>query len=146
MSISLSAPDKMMRHSAGSFAAKRATEAQLTDLRRLAGEFSQCLKAPPLGRPSDDIEMDFHRTILEATQNKILVRMHHVLAAFFARSARENESWNVKCTTDKSVCEHKAIAAAICERNVEQARALLGVHLSVLISGHTCESDSISPD
>lgn len=113
-------------------AVQRATEDQVARLDALAEEFAQHVAAQPGSRSCGDIELDFHRTILEATHNTLLMRMHHVVAAYFIRAAREVPGWQ-ECD-EGTVWEHRAIAQALGERNVERARALLTGHLSKLVS------------
>jgi len=123
-------------------ALKRATDVQLARLSELAEELVQCHAGRSPARSIDDIELDFHRTILESTHNMMLIRMHHVLAAFFARSAREIEGYRVDEATGRTVWEHCAIAEAFSQGNVERARALLSGHLGHLISNQRKKVES----
>ncbi len=118
-------------------AALRATGEQLTRLDELAREFTQHLVSKSPARSLDDIEFDFHRTILEATHNSMLIRMHHIIAAYFLRSAREVTGWDVQGSDENSAWEHRAIAKALADRNAERARVILAGHLSPLISNKT---------
>jgi DNA-binding FadR family transcriptional regulator len=120
-------------------AAQRATPQQLTRLDDLAREFTQHLisKPPSPARSLDDIEFDFHRTILEATHNSMLIRMHHIIAAYFLRSAREVSGWDVQGSDENSAWEHRAIAKALADRSAERARVILAGHLSHLVSNKT---------
>jgi GntR family transcriptional regulator, transcriptional repressor for pyruvate dehydrogenase complex len=115
-------------------AVNRATPEQLARLAALAGELADCHAGKAPCRTVDDIELEFHGTILEATHNATLMRLHHVLDAFFRRMAEESAGYSAHQTTDETVWEHRAIAEAFGGRNVERARALLGGHLAHLIS------------
>jgi len=115
-------------------AVKHATPEQLARLAALAGELADCHAGKAPCRKVDDIELEFHGTILQATHNATLVRLHHVVAAFFRRMARERAGYCADQTSDRTVWEHCAIAEAFAERNVERARAMLGAHLAHLIS------------
>jgi GntR family transcriptional regulator, transcriptional repressor for pyruvate dehydrogenase complex len=115
-------------------AARRATGEQLARLDELAREFTQHLASKSSARSLDDIEFDFHRTILEATHNSMLIRMHHIIAAYFLRSAREVTGWDVQGSDENSAWEHRAVAKALADRSAERARVILAGHLSHLIS------------
>lgn len=114
--------------------AARATSEQLVRLSELAEEFAACGRPAPSSRVADDVEMDFHKTILESAHNPILADMHHVLAVFFLRSPREVERHFVDEANERTIWQHREIAAALRARHVERARALLGSHLAHLIS------------
>ncbi|MFH1614551.1 MAG: FCD domain-containing protein [Planctomycetota bacterium] len=115
-------------------AGRRATDAQLEKLRQLAEEFAETFAGKSNKKSADEIEFDFHRTILEATGNKMLMRMHNVISAYFVRSAKEINGWDVNKTGEDSAWEHRAIAKALSERNVERARVILSDHLALSLS------------
>jgi GntR family transcriptional regulator, transcriptional repressor for pyruvate dehydrogenase complex len=124
-------------------AVSRATPEQVTRLAALAEDFAERYAGKRLERTIDDIELEFHGTILEAAQNATLGRLHYVLAAFFQRRVRESVGYSADDTTDRTVWEHRAIAEAFGARNVERARALLGGHLADLISKGRNAPDSL---
>ncbi len=115
-------------------AVRRADVGQLSRLAELAEEFAKTLTEKSPARSTDRVELDFHQSILQATGNVMLMRMHRVITTFFARNAEENEAWNAHGSDEQSAWEHRAIAQAFCERNVERARALLAGHLRGLLS------------
>ena len=57
-------------------------------MKELAEEFTGGLTEDYQGRCSDDIELDFHKAILEAANNSVLLGMHHVISLYFAKAAR----------------------------------------------------------
>jgi GntR family transcriptional regulator, transcriptional repressor for pyruvate dehydrogenase complex len=114
-------------------AVQRATAAQVDRLVELADEMAASQAGLPDSRPVDDIELDFHRIIFEATQNPILVRMVDVLATFFFRSATEVDGYDAAKTADRSVWEHQMLAQAFRQRNVDYARVILSTHLADLL-------------
>jgi len=122
-------------------AARRASQQQLAELESLAEQFAQHLSGAADLRPYDDIELDFHRTILEAAHNTLLMRMHRVITAYFHRAVREIPDW--PSYHESSVWEHRAIAQALGERSVERARALLAGHLSRLLAPRSEEDGGI---
>ncbi len=110
----------------------RATDSQLTRLVELAEEFAVANAGKIKGRTLNDIEVEFHRTILEATHSRILMQMHSVLNIFFARAAEENPSYAADTTNEASVVEHREIAQAFYKRDVEQTRIALRSHLDTM--------------
>ncbi len=116
------------------FAARRATETQLSALADLAEEFAATAHSDNPARGQDLIELDFHRTLLEASHNTMLIRMHNVLTVFFSRASNELPEWGTHQVKDKGLWEHLAIAEALARRNADQARAILSGHLEELIN------------
>lgn len=114
--------------------ARRATPTQVHDLFMLADEFCRHSSRSDGDRCIDDIEIDFHRTILEASGNQMIYRMHHILALFFVRSNQENPHVSGTMSNATRGLEHKMIAEALSRRDAIQARILLARHLSPLIS------------
>jgi len=133
-------------------AVQGATDRQVEDLQRLADEYANGADPQNPSPTIDDIEMEFHRTLLEATHSQILMRMCRVIATYFARAAREIPRWDPVHPTEHSAWEHRAIANAMAERNAEHVRALLGAHLRVLLtlgeaeSGKSCDNGSDGND
>jgi len=123
-------------------ACSRATDDQLTRLVELAEEFSEAASGNWNPRPIDDIELDFHRTILEASHNTMLTRMHYVLSAYFQRRAGEDADWPTNTCPEEVPWEHRAIAKAFKDRNVELSRALLSGHLASLLSSREPQTDN----
>ncbi|MFC1675773.1 FadR/GntR family transcriptional regulator [Planctomycetota bacterium] len=117
--------------------AREASQQQLDRLTELAEEFAKPA-TKKTGRTVDDIELDFHQAILEATGNEMLRRMHNIVSAYFVRSAREVKGWDTNTTDENSIWEHRAIAQALSERNIERARAILSGHLAPLL----CEKEN----
>ncbi len=113
-------------------ATRRATDEQLEQLLELAEEFADTNAGRVKKRTIDDIELEFHRTILEATHSRILMQMHSVLNAFFVRAAAEIPSYSAETTTENSVAEHRRIAQAFQARDTEQASSELRNHLAAM--------------
>jgi DNA-binding FadR family transcriptional regulator len=102
----------------------RQSEDQIAKLVRLGREHAAA-DNPAL---ADEIDIEFHKTILTATGNNLLQSMHYVISSFFYRSQVEFPEWNLKQATPPQ--EHARLAAALAERNVDRARQLLSAHLS----------------
>ena len=114
-------------------AALRAGEEDLRLLSELAEEYADSVSSENPARHQDQIELDFHRTLLESSQNTMLIRMHHVLTVFFSRASVELPEWETSPVKEKGVWEHRAIAEALSRGNAERARTLLSGHLEGLI-------------
>lgn len=114
--------------------ARRATEKQLARLVDLGNEFTDRVLSTTRGCPILDVDFDFHRTILEASGNQMLARMHHVISAYFLRAPIELENWDFEATPKARIWEHRAIAQALQVRNAERARVLLSRHLAPLLA------------
>jgi GntR family transcriptional regulator, transcriptional repressor for pyruvate dehydrogenase complex len=111
-------------------AVKRATPAHVERLASLAEEFADCSQGSSPDRTSDDVDCEFHRTILDATQSPMLKQMHSVLTVFFARRGREIPDYPVTTSTELSVWEHRMIVNAFRDHNTQYARILLSEHLA----------------
>lgn len=112
---------------------KRATEDQLLKLQALADEYA----ATSDQARGDQLDLEFHLTILNATQSTMLRRMHRVLTRYFHRGAHQIADWRDAGTwsrhREESAWEHLALARAFGERSAEQARAFMTGHLAVLL-------------
>lgn len=117
-----------------STAVRRATPEQIKRLEELASLYAAGLSFEKPSPPSDEIELAFHRTLLEATHNRTMARMCQVIATYFARAEMEVPDWERVRSDGESAWEHRAIAQAMAERNVEAVRALLGSHLKGLLT------------
>lgn len=109
-------------------AAKYASDDQLKRLLGFAEEMDS-----PCG-PSDAIELDFHRTILESTQNSIIAGMCGVLETFFKGRYRDEENgYENGQQVRQTALMHRMIAEALADRDAEQARILSARHLAPYI-------------
>ncbi len=114
-------------------AVQRATPAQVLRLAELAEELGHCYTGSSGARTVDDVDLEFHRTMLEATHSAMLQQMNPVLAVFFSRRGHEVPNHPVTSATERAVWEHQTIAKAFRDRNARYARAVLSAHLT---SGH----------
>ena len=124
-----------MRHAlelgAVEMAVERASAEQIERLGGYAEEYGRTFaEGAHHQRPQDEIEIDFHRTIIEMTHNNLLVRMSEVLSVFFFRLARgDYPDWDGDSHNETVSWEHRAIAEAIGDRSEARARAILTGHL-----------------
>ena len=113
-------------------AIRRGTRELGERLEELAGEFDRAVVS---GRPRQeqaDVDLRFHRAILEATSNPVLAKLTTVLATFFERTVArplavspplpELVSW-----------QHHAVARAFREGSAERARVHLSEHLMLIL-------------
>lgn len=111
---------------AASFAAERASKTILKKLEESLSEFKKQIKKNNLvGAIQADIE--FHRIISQATENKTLMLLMDTIAKFLL------EGWKatlrVPGRMEKTVVEHGAILEAIKERDSERAAKEMQKHL-----------------
>jgi len=114
-------------------AVRRATDEQVERLHNLAQQIADGMKAGLPVVDIDEIELKFHSTILSATQNHTLIRMHRILAAFYKRAEAEVPGWDANTASEFTNWEHLAIAKAFSQRNAEYARVLLAAHLNMML-------------
>ena len=114
---------------AAHFAASRATQEQLKQLKLFAEKFNQALEE---GNMQNMIEFDtkFHRTIVDASHNKVLVQMIEKLQELVLRF-RYIYFDDFKRAENMPV-EHKDILDAILNGDSEVARAAADVHIDRL--------------
>ena len=105
-------------------AVKCASEEDIKRLKHLGEELRS-----PLEHSQDEIEemeAEFHNTILSATGTRLLRDTHRVIVAFFRRSRQQfPEQYTVG---DAYPWDHAAIAAAFADRNAERASSLMKAH------------------
>ena len=109
-------------------AIERGTEADMAKLLRLAEEHRKAASNP---RRVDQIDIQFHKTILAATGSRLLQSLHFVVTSFFRRAKGEIPWWNAKPGPSG---EHTILAKAFADRDVALARRLLSEHLRQYIA------------
>ena len=100
----------------------------MAKLLRLAEEHRKAASNP---RRVDQIDIQFHKTILAATGSRLLQSLHFVVTSFFRRAKGEIPWWNVKPGPPR---EHTILAKAFADRDVALARRLLSEHLRQYIA------------
>ncbi len=105
-------------------AVKHATEADIAQLKHLAHELSKALAADDFHKV-DEMDLEFHKTILSATGSSLLRNMQHIIVTFFHRGEREFAGWSHK---EEPLATHADIAAAFARRDAQEAHALLEAH------------------
>ncbi len=109
------------------FALKNATEEQAGQLTAIAQRFEEVTSAQGQTPEADELELEFHRLVLEMSGNPLLAGMHRVLSDYFHAARETDPEWRE--VSQESVWEHKAIAEAIARRDAEVARTILRRHL-----------------
>jgi DNA-binding FadR family transcriptional regulator len=105
-------------------AAERLADADIDRLKAMV-EVQAKLTTDPIGFRVSDLE--FHRTIMEATGNPFLVRISHslyVLGMEYRRIASETPG-----VLQQSLADHRAIVAAFAARDAEGARQAMEIHM-----------------
>jgi len=106
----------------------------IRELSELVDEFAASTLPVNSVRDQDLIELVFHRTLLEASHNTMLIRMHQVLSEFFSRAGKEFPEWETRQQTCRGLWEHRSITEALKLKNAERARMILSGHLEELIA------------
>jgi DNA-binding FadR family transcriptional regulator len=114
------------------FAVANATSEQLDLLSALAADFEKVTAENGQTEEADRIEIEFHSLILKMTGNPLISGMHSVLSDYFQEAVRSNPNW--QSVSPDAIWEHKAIAKAIAQRDIELARNLLRHHLDNSLS------------
>jgi GntR family transcriptional regulator, transcriptional repressor for pyruvate dehydrogenase complex len=108
-------------------AVRNATADQIRRLRELAGRFAVWRGKLASAAKANELDLAFHRLLLEMTGDPLLAGMHQVLAEYFHLETKAAAN---RIAVDEVTCwQHTAIVAAVEARDVEQARALLRQHL-----------------
>ncbi len=108
-----------------------ATPDQIAQLEQLAAEFARRRSEAQGEEAENEVELAFHRLLLEMTGNATISGMHRVLSDYFQRAATRTEA--TPTADSHAVWQHRAIAEAIRQRDPDQARAILRQHLRELI-------------
>lgn len=78
-------------------------------------------EASKAGKQSGDMDLQFHRVVLESTKNPLVIKIGQtildLLSTSIDRAIRDNPQ--------KGIDDHKLIRAAIAERDVEKARSVI---------------------
>jgi len=102
-------------------AVRNGTDDQVRRLSELADEMEEAIHNGTSERVVE-IDIAFHSVLLEMTGSTLVAGMQRVLVRFFAssREAASNEA-----TDNRVIWEHQELAAAIRDRDANQARAML---------------------
>lgn len=125
-------------------AVANATEDQIETFVELAEQYELAVNDSSNNLEQDRIELAFHGLILEMTGNKLVSGMHRVLVEFFHLAPKQVPDWGRSST--KAAWQHRAIAEAFRERDVELARSLLRQHLRHISGEDASKTDDIPPE
>lgn len=103
-------------------AVRNATDEQITKLSELANELEESIRS---GANDKTVELDvaFHSVLLQMTGSSLVAGMQRVLVQFF-QSAQQR--WTSgEGTDDRVIWEHQELAAAMRDRDLNQARAMI---------------------
>jgi len=109
-------------------AVPRLDDADVARLEAMVARQAQLAKAGDVGAFFLS-NAEFHRLVVEASGNGMLVEMHGQLMAHMGRY--RTRSLALRGTLRRSVAEHRAILRAVRARDAERAAALLGDHIRV---------------
>lgn len=103
-----------------------ATAEQIAELVELAREFEQASGH----QHEDEVELSFHSLLLEMTDNPLITGLHQVIVEYFHQAATTPD-W--RHGVPGTAWQHRAIAEAVRQRDIEQARVLLRQHLQQIL-------------
>lgn len=108
-------------------AVAHATEPQIKQLEALAAEFEAVVRAGCSDEQENELELAFHGLILEMTGSRLIAGMQGVLARFFSLAS---PGMTPRCREqrEQTIWQHRALAAAIRDRDVERARTFVREH------------------
>lgn len=109
-------------------AVANATNAQLDRLAELSCEFEVLAVGRGHTPETDDVDLAFHKTILEMTGNPLIAGMHRILSGYFSAST----DFDPRADASKAIREHHLIVDAFRRRDAETVRALMRAHLDTM--------------
>ena len=121
-------------------AVRNATDDQVAQLTELAEQFRESTHDELWLEKERELDIRFHSLLLEMTGSKMVAGMQRVLVDFF-RTVVVPSPPDAE-TSARVAWEHRELAAAICDRDLERARAMLRVQVRRYLPA----SDSQSPD
>jgi len=121
---------RMMEVQAVGYAAERATAEELNELEAILN--SMQLNLYNSGTLSEKADHSFHYHIARATHNKIIIRLMDTISDHLQHLIRASRSklYEGKYTPELLYDEHVRILSALKDRNAEEARKQMTIHLS----------------
>jgi DNA-binding FadR family transcriptional regulator len=117
-------------------AVRNATEAQIARLQSLAAELERSLRERWGTERECELDIQFHVLIYEMTGSELIAAMQQMLRRFFAMVATPHTPPD---TIERVVWEHRELAAAIADRDLERARTMIRSQLQ-----HSLSQDSLA--
>lgn len=105
-------------------AIRAATEAQIERLAEITAEMEVALSSDTRSEHSVQLDLEFHAQILRMTGSELVAGMQQVLVQFFQIAPHAEPSAE---SAERILWEHRELLAAIRDRDVERARAMIRV-------------------
>ncbi len=125
--------------SLAALAAERATEEQMTALAEEVAEMYAAIDDPQLYLIHD---VRFHRTVAAAAGNPILAALMETITAALYDKRRETAELSVEPDRRLAAEMHREIYRAIRSHDAEQARTIMGQHLTQARDAQAIEADN----
>ena len=106
----------------GELAVERASDDQIREIIETQGRMEQLY---------DELDMEFHKTIVRAANNRVLAETHGAILARLWRARYLSASR--KRSRDRVLQQHNAIATGLADRDVEMVKRHLHSHLEHLV-------------
>ncbi len=103
-------------------AIRAATDDQIDRLAAITAEMESALHADLRSNRSIQLDLEFHAQILRMTGSELIAGMQQVLVQFFQIAPHAEPS---AASADRILWEHRELLAAIRDRDVERARAMI---------------------
>lgn len=107
-----------------------ATDGQIQAMRELVEEWEHCVRDGSMVKRGFEVDAAFHAMILEMSNVPIVAGMHKVIVDYFLMTQWQKPVWPP--TMQDNAWQHRAIYDAIANRDLEQARAQLRLHIGYL--------------
>jgi DNA-binding FadR family transcriptional regulator len=122
---------RLLEAEAAASCARRGQPAALLDAEDLLEQAESLLESDPLSPRLADLDDAFHRALIEASGNSVLVAMTSVITASITPSGRVAERW-----ARRAVEEHRGVLTAVVSRDPERARLQMAAHLLAVEDEH----------
>jgi GntR family transcriptional regulator, transcriptional repressor for pyruvate dehydrogenase complex len=111
-------------------AVQNASQEQIDRMFALVDQWEACVKDSSRVKEGFSVDAAFHCLLLEMSNVPAMASMHRVIINFFAVTFWPEPTWGENM--NRNFWQHRAIAAAVAGRDVEQARSQLRLHVGYL--------------
>ncbi len=122
---------------AAELCAKNITATGLAQLKHQLDEFTKAIATNDTERLSQ-LDLEFHRTILNESHNRYLVQMYEPLLEAFMQYSRQSNATTY--TQSNTHAEHYAVYNAIAVHSPEEAHAAMQLHINIAMRRAMCEN------
>jgi len=103
-------------------AIRTATDDQIERLGQITMQMEQALREDTQSTRSVGLDLEFHAQILRMTGSRLIAGMQQILVQFFQIAPHSEQT---AASAERIIWEHRELLNAICDRDVERARAMI---------------------